>query len=127
MNIANRIASLDRRQKPYIIYHELNVSIEFASLNIQIKIDSTTGNDSNIVLLLRNAKMPLLNQCDFIKKVKTISLMDGKQYLLKLRKYICEHTKNKFVSRRVSRLVYSIGECSKSNRKMVFGRSSCFQ
>eukprot|EP00095_Tigriopus_kingsejongensis_P012226 maker-scaffold528_size145933-snap-gene-0.28 protein:Tk12226 transcript:maker-scaffold528_size145933-snap-gene-0.28-mRNA-1 annotation:"cobinamide adenolsyltransferase" len=71
--MADRIASLTRRNKPFIIYHELNVSIEFASLNIQIKIDENAGNASNVVILARNGKMPLLDQCDFVRKVRDIA------------------------------------------------------
>ena len=79
VNVAERLGHLERKSKMPFIYHYLNISIEFASLNVQVKLyDADNATESRMVLLIRHNHLPTLDQCDFLKVVRKINDTDGK-------------------------------------------------
>lgn len=67
--------TLKDRGRKAIIYHFFNVSINDASLNVQLKTDSING--SNLIIMLRHDKMPTLDKCDMVKAAQDIAEFDG--------------------------------------------------
>lgn len=65
VNVANRVKALTRRNKPQLIYHYLNITRPYSTLNIQVKVDNPET--SRLIVLGRYQSLPTLTKCDFIK------------------------------------------------------------
>ena len=72
----DRLGTLKARGKPPLIYHEVNVTHEFSTINLQIKVPQPK--QSKLVILGRYKKMPILKSCDFVKIVSQIPNQDDK-------------------------------------------------
>ena len=74
VDVTHRLYKLKNRDKPPLIYHYMNATIEFAALTIQIKTDN--GNNTNMIVLAAHQRLPTLAKCDIVKVMRN-SPMDG--------------------------------------------------
>ncbi|XP_059084074.1 uncharacterized protein LOC131881274 [Tigriopus californicus] len=74
VNVANRVKALKRRNKPQLIYHYLNVTRPYSTLNIQVKVDDPET--SRLIVLGRYQSLPTLTKCDFIKPLIDVTNKD---------------------------------------------------
>lgn len=75
VNVANRVKALTRRNKPQLIYHYLNITRPYSTLNIQVKVDNPET--SRLIVLGRYQSLPTLTKCDFIKPLIDVTDEDG--------------------------------------------------
>ncbi len=83
VNTKHRLYVLKHRNKPPMIYHGLNVTRGYSTLNIQVKTWEIIY--KRLVLLVRHGKMPQVDKCDFVKVVTEIDLWDGKTVIMHFR------------------------------------------
>ena len=80
VNVTDRLAILTARNKPPIIYHQLNVTRPYSSINVQILLQDPEDIDimanTDMLLMARHGKMPLVKECDFVKIVSSIDSVD---------------------------------------------------
>ena len=79
----SRLSTLQARGKPPLIYHQVNVTHPYSTINVQFMVPEPK--QSRYVLLARHSKMPILKNCDFVKIVSQIPnevpLKDGRRYM----------------------------------------------
>ena len=78
---------LNRREKPPIVYHHFNASINTPSLNIQMMEMAEIDEDglelvleprnSTLVVMASHEALPTLKRCDYWKAVRDFPLEDG--------------------------------------------------
>ena len=68
VNVTTRLDILQSREKPALIDHYMNVSIEFAALTIQL--ETANGNETNIIALASHKSLPTLAKCDIVKVMR---------------------------------------------------------
>jgi hypothetical protein len=93
---APRLDKLQNRNKPALVYHYLNASIEYAALTVQLKVDN--GNNTNIIILASHKKMPTMSKCDIVKvmrnnpmtgeEIKSTKIMDKRHIRIALLIYL---------------------------------------
>ena len=76
VNVKERIDNLELRGKKPLIYHQVNVSNTYVTINCLLKVDDEENN--RIVIIGRHAKMPLITDCDFLKVMSTVNNREGK-------------------------------------------------
>ena len=83
VHVQTRLDVLKMTGKQPLMYHSMNVSNPYATLNIQIKplMENTIVTES-LFLMARYQKLPILSNCDFIHSVSTIINTDGNYKLI---------------------------------------------
>jgi hypothetical protein len=61
---------------PPLIYHYVNVTRPYASLNVQLKVDDP--DETRLVLLGRHKKLPIVGECDFVFSFTNVTKRDGR-------------------------------------------------
>ena len=70
VNVSLRIGTLSLRNKPPIIYHQVTAERAYSSINVQIRVENPVT--SQMVIMARYAKMPIVKNCSFVKIVSEI-------------------------------------------------------
>ena len=70
VNVSLRIGTLSLRNKPPIIYHQVTAERAYSSINVQIRVENPVT--SQMVIMARYAKMPIVKKCSFVKIVSEI-------------------------------------------------------
>ena len=78
VNVSLRIGTLNLRNKPPIIYHQVTAGRAYSSINVQIRVENP--GTTQMVIMARHAKMPIVKTCDFVKIVSNISRTDEEFY-----------------------------------------------
>ena len=76
VNVSLRIGTLSLRNKPPIIYHQVTAGRAYSSINVQIRVENP--GTTQMVIMARNASMPIVKTCDFVKIVSEIKDDQGK-------------------------------------------------
>ena len=76
VNVSLRIGTLSLRNKPPIIYHQVTAERAYSSINVQIRVENPLT--TQMVIMARYAKMPIVKTCDFVKIVSEIKDDEGK-------------------------------------------------
>ena len=76
INVENRLKTLTERGKKPLIYHQVNVTSTYFTMNVQVKVDKKS--DTRLVVFGKHAKMPLVTNCDFLKVIGSEQKRDGK-------------------------------------------------
>ena len=74
VDVGLRINTLSLRNKPPIIYHQVKAERAYATINVQIRVENPTT--TQMVIMARYAKMPIIKTCDFVKVVAKIDRND---------------------------------------------------
>ena len=74
VNVTDRLYILNGREKPPIIYHQVNVTRPHSTINVQIQIQNPL--ESDMVIMARRDKMPMVEKCDYVKIVSQIDGID---------------------------------------------------
>ena len=74
VNAAARLEIIKKRDKKYLIYHQVNVTQPYSTLNLEFQVDNATT--TNLVVLVRHNKMPTLKECEFVKIIGNIEARD---------------------------------------------------
>ena len=74
VNAAARLEIIKKRDKKYLIYHQVNVTQPYSTLNLEFQVDNATT--TNLVVLVRHNKMPTLEVCEFVKIIGNIEARD---------------------------------------------------
>ena len=69
--------TLTERGKKPLIYHQVNISSSYFTVNVQLKVDDEDSN--RLVVFGKHAKMPLVTNCDFLKVMGSETHRDGEQ------------------------------------------------
>ena len=81
VEVASRMKAIEGREGRHkVIYHFTNVTIYEGALVVQIKTETESGhnNNTNLVMMARHGKMPILTQCDMVQVVRDFNdLGDG--------------------------------------------------
>ena len=75
VNVSLRIGTLSLRNKPPIIYHQVTAERAYSSINVQIRVENPVT--TQMVIMARYAKMPIVKTCDFVKIVSEIKDSQG--------------------------------------------------
>ena len=75
VNAAARLEIIKKRDKKYLIYHQVNVTQPYSTLNLEFQVDNATT--TNLVVLVRHNKMPTLKECEFVKIIGNIEVGKG--------------------------------------------------
>ena len=76
INVENRLKTLTERGKKPLIYHQVNVTSTYFTMNVQVKVDKKS--DTRLVVFGKHAKMPLVTNCDFLKVIGSEQKRDGR-------------------------------------------------
>ena len=78
VNVSLRIGTLSLRNKPPIIYHQVAAERAYSYINVQIRVENPVT--TQMVIMARYAKMPIVKTCDFVKIVSQIEPTDLDYY-----------------------------------------------
>ena len=74
VNVAARMEIIKKRSKPELIYHQINVTQPYSTLNLEFKVDNISI--TRLVLLGRHSKLPTLKDCEIVKIIGDIQERD---------------------------------------------------
>ena len=97
VNAMARLETIKKRGKEPLIYHQVNVTQPYSTLNLEFEVDVI--NMTRLVVLGRHNKMPTINNCEFVKIIGNIQARDSDckyfnfdmKLLLKLRIILLEN------------------------------------
>ena len=75
VDVGLRTNTLGLRGKPYIIYHQVTADRPYSTINVQIRVENPTT--TQMIIMARFFKMPIVKKCDFVKIVSEIDRSDG--------------------------------------------------
>ena len=75
MNVEARLDTIKKRGKKYLIYHQINITQPYSTLNLEFEVDNITT--TRLVVLGRHSKMPTLKECEFVKFIGNIPQRDA--------------------------------------------------
>ena len=75
VNVNARMDIIKKRGKPELIYHQINVTQPYSTLNLEFKVDNIST--TRLVLLGRHRKMPTIKDCEIVKIVGDIQQRDA--------------------------------------------------
>ena len=87
VNSKARLDTIKKRGKIPLIYHQINVTQPYSTLNLMFEVDQI--NTTRLVVLGRHNKMPTIKNCEFVKIVGDIPERDAD----------CKYHDNKYISR----------------------------
>ena len=71
VDVSLRIGTLSLRNKPPIIYHQVTAGRAYSSINVQIRVENPVT--TQMVIMARYDKMPIVKNCSFVKIVSKIN------------------------------------------------------
>ena len=74
VNVKSRLNIINERGKKALIYHQINVTQPYSTLNLQFKVDNVTS--TRLVVLGRHNKLPTLKDCEFVQFIANIKRED---------------------------------------------------
>ena len=74
VDVGLRVGTLSLRNKPPIIYHQVTAERAYSTMNVQISVENPLT--TQMVIMARYAKMPIVKTCDFVKIVSKIERKD---------------------------------------------------
>ena len=74
VNSKARLDTIKKRGKLPLIYHQINVTQPYSTLNLMFNVDQI--NETRLVVLGRHNKMPTIKNCEFVKIVGNIPQRD---------------------------------------------------
>ena len=74
VNVKERTDVLKARSKPFIIYHQANVTRADSTINVQIRVENPLT--TKMAIMAKYDKMPITKSCDFVKVVTDIERVD---------------------------------------------------
>ena len=74
VNSKARLETIKTRGKSPLIYHQVNVTQPYSTLNLEFEVDVT--NMTRLVVLGRHDKMPTIENCEFVKIIGNIPFRD---------------------------------------------------
>ena len=75
VDVGLRVGTLSLRNKPPIIYHQVTAERAYSTMNVQISVENPLT--TQMVIMARYAKMPIVKTCDFVKIVSEIKDNQG--------------------------------------------------
>ena len=75
VNVKARLDVINKRGKLALIYHQINVTQPYSTLNLEFEVDNITT--TRLVVLGRHKKMPTIKNCEFVKIVGDIPQRDA--------------------------------------------------
>ena len=81
VNAKARLETIKKRGKSPLIYHQINVTQPYSTLNLMFEVDAI--NTTRFVVLARHNKMPTIENCEFVKIIGNIQARDndGKKFI----------------------------------------------
>lgn len=74
VNVNARLDTIKKRNKLPLIYHQINITQPYSTLNLEFKVDNDTS--TRLVVLGRHKKMPTLKECEIVKIVGSVEQRD---------------------------------------------------
>ena len=74
VNVNARMDIIKKRKKPELIYHQINVTQPYSTLNLEFKVDNIST--TRLVLLGRHGKLPTIKDCEIVKIIGDIQETD---------------------------------------------------
>ena len=75
VNANARLETIKKRGKVPLIYHQINVTQPYSTLNLMFEVNQT--NTRRLVVLARHNKMPTIENCEFVKIIGNIQARDN--------------------------------------------------
>ena len=75
VNVKARLDTIKKRNKKALIYHQVNVTQPYSTLNLEFEVDNVTS--TRLVVLGRHKKMPTIKECEFVKFIGNIPQRDA--------------------------------------------------